>query len=59
MIPGIVTSGLELWSGEECAKSYFRQRMCVRTTRPMRQVAAAAAAAGAVAREGPGSRLIS
>lgn len=27
MIPGIVTSGLELWSGEECAKSYFRQRM--------------------------------
>mmetsp|Transcript_8777 Transcript_8777/g.20724 ORF Transcript_8777/g.20724 Transcript_8777/m.20724 type:complete len:703 (+) Transcript_8777:89-2197(+) len=27
MIPGIITTGLELWQGEECAKSYFRQRM--------------------------------
>ena len=26
-LPGIVTTGLELWSGEECARSYFRQRM--------------------------------
>ena len=27
MIPGIITSGLELWAGHECAKSYFRQRL--------------------------------
>ena len=27
MIPGIVTTGLELWQGEPCAKKYFRQRM--------------------------------
>ena len=27
MIPGFVTSGLELWEGEECAKKYFRQRL--------------------------------
>ena len=27
MLPGIVTTGLELWSGEDCAKGYFRQRM--------------------------------
>ena len=27
MIPGIVSSGLELWGGHECAKSYFRQRL--------------------------------
>jgi len=27
MIPGFVTSGLEVWEGKECAKKYFRQRM--------------------------------
>jgi len=27
LVPGIVTTGLELWEGEPCAKSYFRQRM--------------------------------
>eukprot|EP00879_Flechtneria_rotunda_P012648 GHRR01013206.1.p1 GENE.GHRR01013206.1~~GHRR01013206.1.p1 ORF type:complete len:750 (+),score=225.44 GHRR01013206.1:937-3186(+) len=27
IIPGFVTSGLELWQGEECAQSYFRQRL--------------------------------
>lgn len=27
MIPGFITSGLELWAGEECAKKYFRQRI--------------------------------
>lgn len=27
MIPGFVTSGLELWEGEDCAKKYFRQRL--------------------------------
>jgi phospholipid:diacylglycerol acyltransferase len=27
MIPGFVTTGLELWEGENCAKRYFRQRM--------------------------------
>lgn len=27
MIPGFVTSGLELWQGEDCAKKYFRQRL--------------------------------
>ena len=27
LIPGFITSGLELWSGEECAKTYFRQRL--------------------------------
>eukprot|EP00667_Euglena_gracilis_P005323 EG_transcript_5361 len=27
MIPGFVSTGLELWSGEECAMKYFRQRM--------------------------------
>ena len=27
MVPGFITSGLELWDGEECAKSYFRQRL--------------------------------
>lgn len=27
MIPGFVTSGLELWEGQECAKKYFRQRL--------------------------------
>ena len=27
MIPGFVTSGLELWSGHECAKRLFRQRL--------------------------------
>ena len=27
MIPGFVTSGLEVWQGKECARNYFRQRM--------------------------------
>jgi len=27
LVPGIVTTGLELWHGEECANGYFRQRM--------------------------------
>jgi len=27
MVPGIVTTGLELWAGEECASGYFRQRL--------------------------------
>jgi hypothetical protein len=27
MIPGFVTSGLEVWRGKECAKKFFRQRM--------------------------------
>jgi len=27
MIPGFVTSGLEVWEGKECAKPYFRQRL--------------------------------
>jgi len=27
MIPGFVTSGLEVWEGKECARKYFRQRM--------------------------------
>eukprot|EP00891_Asterochloris_glomerata_P002292 jgi/Astpho2/2292/e_gw1.00040.193.1_t len=27
IIPGFVTSALQLWSGEECAKKFFRQRV--------------------------------
>lgn len=27
MIPGIITTGLEVWDGEECIRSYFRQRI--------------------------------
>ena len=27
MVPGFVTSGLELWQGKKCAQKYFRQRM--------------------------------
>ena len=27
MIPGFVTSGLEVWEGKDCGKKYFRQRM--------------------------------
>eukprot|EP00980_Cylindrotheca_fusiformis_P011277 scaffold2597_cov116-Cylindrotheca_fusiformis.AAC.5 len=27
MIPGFVTSGLEVWKGRDCAKKYFRTRM--------------------------------
>lgn len=27
LVPGFVTSGLELWEGQPCAKKYFRQRM--------------------------------
>ena len=26
IVPGFVTSGLELWEGEDCAKKHFRQR---------------------------------
>lgn len=26
LVPGFITSGLELWAGEECAKKYFRQK---------------------------------
>jgi hypothetical protein len=27
IIPGFVTSGLELWAGQPCAAAYFRQRL--------------------------------
>lgn len=27
IVPGFVTSGLEVWSGKECAKAFFRQRI--------------------------------
>lgn len=27
IVPGFVTSGLELWQGQDCARKYFRQRM--------------------------------
>jgi hypothetical protein len=27
LIPGFVTSGLELWAGQPCAETYFRQRL--------------------------------
>jgi len=27
MVPGFVTSGLEVWAGRECAKGFFRQRI--------------------------------
>jgi phospholipid:diacylglycerol acyltransferase len=27
MVPGFVTSGLEVWAGRDCAKRYFRQRL--------------------------------
>lgn len=27
LIPGITSTGLELWEGHECAQSYFRQRL--------------------------------
>mmetsp|Transcript_36784 Transcript_36784/g.86246 ORF Transcript_36784/g.86246 Transcript_36784/m.86246 type:complete len:669 (+) Transcript_36784:37-2043(+) len=27
MIPGIITTGLEVWDGEECIRNYFRQRI--------------------------------
>lgn len=27
LVPGFITTGLELWEGEACAKKYFRQRM--------------------------------
>jgi phospholipid:diacylglycerol acyltransferase len=27
MVPGFITSGLELWDGEECARSYYRQKL--------------------------------
>ncbi len=26
LVPGIISTGLELWEGKECAKSYFRDR---------------------------------
>ena len=28
VVPGFVTSGLELWKGHECAKKYFRCAAC-------------------------------
>ena len=27
LVPGFITSGLELWAGEECAKKHYRQKM--------------------------------
>jgi phospholipid:diacylglycerol acyltransferase len=27
MVPGFVTTGLEVWDGKQCAKNYFRQKM--------------------------------
>lgn len=27
MVPGFVTSGLEVWAGQDCGKRYFRQRL--------------------------------
>eukprot|EP00927_Polykrikos_kofoidii_P046014 TRINITY_DN40199_c0_g1_i1.p1 TRINITY_DN40199_c0_g1~~TRINITY_DN40199_c0_g1_i1.p1 ORF type:complete len:673 (-),score=109.49 TRINITY_DN40199_c0_g1_i1:470-2311(-) len=27
LVPGIITTGLEVWDGEDCMKSYFRQRI--------------------------------
>lgn len=27
MIPGIITTGLEVWDGEDCIRTYFRQRI--------------------------------
>lgn len=27
IVPGFVTSGLEVWAGKECAKTFFRQRI--------------------------------
>ena len=27
LVPGFITTGLELWEGHECAQSYFRQRI--------------------------------
>ena len=27
MVPGFVTSGLEVWGGKECARKHFRQRL--------------------------------
>jgi len=32
LVPGFVTTGLELWEGEPCAQKYFRQRMWGSTT---------------------------
>jgi len=32
MIPGIITTGLEVWDGEDCIRSYFRQRIWGTTT---------------------------
>merc|ERR1712232_516183 len=32
LIPGIITTGLEVWDGEDCIKSYFRQRIWGTTT---------------------------
>ena len=32
MVPGIITTGLELWDGEDCIKNYFRQRIWGTTT---------------------------
>mmetsp|Transcript_14287 Transcript_14287/g.33921 ORF Transcript_14287/g.33921 Transcript_14287/m.33921 type:complete len:815 (-) Transcript_14287:815-3259(-) len=27
MLPGIISTGLEMWAGHDCARSYFRQRL--------------------------------
>ena len=32
MVPGIITTGLEVWDGEDCIKNYFRQRIWGTTT---------------------------
>lgn len=32
MIPGFVTSGLEVWAGQECAKNFFRRRLWAAVT---------------------------
>jgi hypothetical protein len=34
IIPGIVSSGLEVWDGRECLGSHFRERIWVSSTKP-------------------------
>ena len=34
IVPGFVTSGLELWHGEECAKKFFRYKRHLTSTLP-------------------------
>lgn len=36
LVPGFTSTGLEIWAGSECSKSYFRQRMWG-TTRMLQQ----------------------